>query len=157
MIYVDADRCTGCGACADACPTGALSMVDGLAVIDLGVCSECEACLDACLERAILSVSEPDALPAGAVVALGLSPPRSLATRLPHKLLPWMGTAMGFLSREIMPRLVASLLDAWDRRASNPAATGIDSRSAQPGPSPLADVSRRDSSQRRVRRRRGRR
>ena len=32
--------------------------------------------------------------------------------------LTWLGAALVFAGREIVPRVAASLLDAWDRRAS---------------------------------------
>ncbi|RLC82642.1 MAG: hypothetical protein DRI79_14560, partial [Chloroflexi bacterium] len=34
MVYVDEARCVGCGLCADACPTGAISVVDGVAKVE---------------------------------------------------------------------------------------------------------------------------
>jgi hypothetical protein len=39
-------------------------------------------------------------------------------TRPVPKALTLMGAALAFAGREIVPRVVASLLDAWDRRAS---------------------------------------
>lgn len=53
MIYIDTDRCSGCGSCIDVCPTGALSLVGGIARIEQELCDACHACLGECRERAI--------------------------------------------------------------------------------------------------------
>ncbi|MCU0660734.1 MAG: 4Fe-4S binding protein [Myxococcota bacterium] len=50
---VNKDECTSCEACVDECPAEAISMVDGLAVIDNDACTECGACIDACPAEAI--------------------------------------------------------------------------------------------------------
>lgn len=47
MPIVNASECVGCGACADACPQGAI-VVDDIAVIDEAKCVECGACVDEC-------------------------------------------------------------------------------------------------------------
>lgn len=53
---VNPDLCSGCESCVDACPTEAISMVDGKAVVDPDECTECEACVEVCPEEAISMV-----------------------------------------------------------------------------------------------------
>ena len=42
------DSCIACGACADACPCGAITEGDGKYVINPDECADCGACADAC-------------------------------------------------------------------------------------------------------------
>ncbi|MBC7234538.1 MAG: 4Fe-4S binding protein [Chloroflexi bacterium] len=113
MIYIDERRCTGCGACIEACPAGALQIKNGLAHIDQERCRECEACVGACPQKAILAVSEPVVAERPIPIA---SPARVPDARLASKALPWLGTALLFVGREILPRAVASLWAAAERR-----------------------------------------
>lgn len=50
---VDVEKCEGCGDCVDACPTEAISMVDGKAKVDEDACSDCGACESVCPTEAI--------------------------------------------------------------------------------------------------------
>ncbi len=46
------DKCSGCGSCADVCPTEAIT-VDDVAVVDENECTDCGSCVDECPEEAI--------------------------------------------------------------------------------------------------------
>ncbi|MBO7681103.1 MAG: 4Fe-4S binding protein [Thermoguttaceae bacterium] len=45
---INQDECVGCGACADACPCGAITVDDGKAKVNGEECAGCGACVDAC-------------------------------------------------------------------------------------------------------------
>lgn len=51
-LLIDSKTCTGCEACVSACPFGALSMKEGIAVVD-EKCNFCGACVDVCPVEAI--------------------------------------------------------------------------------------------------------
>ena len=55
-VWIDVTRCTGCGACVEVCPVGAIALVDGKARVDEKLCTGCRACMDACPEGAIQPV-----------------------------------------------------------------------------------------------------
>ncbi len=56
---LDASRCaTGCRACADACPTEAVTASEGALSLDLGRCLFCRECADACPEGALAFTTE---------------------------------------------------------------------------------------------------
>lgn len=57
---VDAGRCAGCGACVEACPSGAIALED-VAVVERGRCAGCGACLGACPVDALALVREASA------------------------------------------------------------------------------------------------
>lgn len=52
LLNIDKDQCIGCGACIDACPFGALSLVDDKVVVN-DKCTGCGACLLACPMHAL--------------------------------------------------------------------------------------------------------
>jgi electron transfer flavoprotein alpha subunit len=51
-LIIDAETCTGCESCVPTCPFGALSMKEGVAVVD-EKCTFCGACVDVCPVGAI--------------------------------------------------------------------------------------------------------
>jgi len=127
MVYIDGERCTGCGVCVEVCPTSAIRLVEDIvgrhAQIDRAVCRECQACIQVCPEEAIRVEAEPAvegalvlAEPGPVQVKTGLRELQPARSAL--RALAWLGPALAFAGREIVPRVAASLLDAWDRRAS---------------------------------------
>ncbi len=52
------ERCTGCGACLDACPAGALSLNRGRAVFDQTKCRRCFQCIPACSQGCISRIGQ---------------------------------------------------------------------------------------------------
>ena len=59
MLHVDTQRCSGCGACVNVCPTGAIQLVNGVAVIDQATCRQCQLCVNVCPEGAIINEGAP--------------------------------------------------------------------------------------------------
>lgn len=50
---VDAEKCTGCEACVDSCPSEAIKMVEEKAIIEVDNCVDCGVCVDECPVEAI--------------------------------------------------------------------------------------------------------
>ena len=135
MLYVDEKRCSGCGTCVDVCPTGAIALRQGMAIIDQERCSQCEACFHACPEQAILSVSERGLVPqherAGAVAASPAPRAGSLAARAT----PALAATLLFVGRELIPRAANYVLDIVDRRMSESRAGSLEERARASGKS----------------------
>jgi len=53
VLNVDRSRCTGCGACVEVCPQGAIKVWGKVAVIDRKLCSQCGSCVEVCPSGAI--------------------------------------------------------------------------------------------------------
>jgi NAD-dependent dihydropyrimidine dehydrogenase PreA subunit len=167
MITINSERCNGCGACIEVCPSGALYLVEGLAAVDNTLCRDCEACIAACPTDALMLVSEgsapePDmprvpALRPEPEVIYVKSQPAPVPTR--SRLLPVMGSLLAWAGREIVPWLADYFLHDRKRQPTG-RQTGASRLSAPNGDSRTGGGrngrrSGRGSGGRRRRRRRG--
>ena len=59
---VNQERCTGCGSCTDVCPSEAITIQDGKAVITME-CIDCGACPRVCPEGAIRKIVTAATIP----------------------------------------------------------------------------------------------
>ena len=123
LIYIDADRCDGCGECVAVCPVDGVRIEEALAVVDQESCNGCEVCMDACPAAAIVSMTGPASedyavtLQPQAVHPQPFARAQGVALRSSARMsvLPWLGAAAVFVGREIVPRVLDLLLDARDR------------------------------------------
>ena len=132
MIYIDTNRCTGCGQCMEVCPTEAIRIVAGKATVSPDDCEECEACMDVCPEGAIMSVTQPVTQDQPVPFQPGIVQPKAYAgvqtaaVARSARWLPWLGAAAVLVRREVVPRLLDVLLDAWDQRTERQTASAVD-------------------------------
>ena len=119
MMQVDLEKCEGCGECLEVCPVEAISLVRGRAVIDPDTCLVCEACAQACPQGAISGFR----MPVPVMEDFHLEPAYSMVpSSQAESRLAWAAPVLSYVSREILPRVVDSLIVALDRRLSSPAA-----------------------------------
>ncbi|MHB8124886.1 MAG: FAD-binding protein [Desulfitobacteriaceae bacterium] len=63
-VIIDKQKCIGCGACLDECPTQALDLVDGTIAVEEAKCTDCGICTESCPANAlslIASAAKPSA------------------------------------------------------------------------------------------------
>ena len=135
MLYVDETRCSGCDACVDVCPTGAIALSQATAIIDQERCTQCEACFHACPEQAILSVSERGLVPEhdrAGPVAVSRAP---RATSLAARAAPALAATLLFVGRELIPLAANYVLDIVDRRMSESRAGSVEATARASGQS----------------------
>lgn len=125
MDRVDEAACTGCGDCVEACPAGAIALMDGRAYIEPAACADCGSCAAACPQGAIVMAASPAyraSIPATSTAALSPSPAVIASTSRagrpeielrvdePHRsrIWPMVGGALAWAARELLPELLAA-------------------------------------------------
>ena len=122
-MYVDPAACNGCGACVDVCPNDAIRLVSGKAVMDQEKCAACAVCVDACPTHAIMEEAPVVVIPEP-VVPVVKPPTVIVPVQEPARTSStWLGTALAFVGREIVPRL----LDVLEQRLLTPAQSSAQS------------------------------
>jgi len=107
-VWVDAARCTGCGACVEVCPVGAIALVGGKARVDEEMCIGCEACVDACPEGAIQPVAQGELVPVPERQAPAIRQPIPLAETAGAVA---VATGVGLLTKA--GRALAQAVERW--------------------------------------------
>ncbi len=133
VIQVNQELCTGCGLCLEACTHGAIQLWDGRARIDQALCKQCEACIETCPDQAINAITMPAHRAPVAEqpsTAIQIIPARNLAATNQaagsiQRLTPLARAALIFLGREVVPRLVDTLIAGLERRLTQPTVTSF--------------------------------
>jgi len=108
IMWVDATRCTGCGACVKVCPVGAIALMDGKARVDEELCTGCGACVGVCPEDAIQPVIHGELIPAPARPVPTAYQPGSLAGPAGAAI---VATGVGLLAKAA--RALAQAVGRW--------------------------------------------
>lgn len=114
MIRVDRSLCNGCGICADACPTGAISVEGRCAVVAAALCRDCAACVSACPVGALGSVAAPVVVIESAPAAVRQRQ-RAATPSWRQAIVPAALSLAGFAWREVVPLLLDGLATAGAR------------------------------------------
>jgi NAD-dependent dihydropyrimidine dehydrogenase PreA subunit len=133
MFQVQETLCAGCETCVAACPVEAIFMEGGYAHIDQDLCTDCGICVDLCPEGAIFVLADSDHIsikeepaasragPPTEIIQVELPPPpvvveESASPSLAQRVAPTVGAALGFLGREVLPKLVQLAVDTIEDR-----------------------------------------
>jgi NAD-dependent dihydropyrimidine dehydrogenase PreA subunit len=117
-IYINADICTGCGACVEACPPQALCLMAGKIVIKPELCTACGACVEACAIGAITIVEPPTLMRPVEVQTPVTARAAQNTPQTRGKLALWTGIAATLIEQQVLPRLMDAFIAALDRRLS---------------------------------------
>lgn len=155
MIIIDRERCTGCGICMDVCPTGAITLVENRAEVDMNLCDRCasldaksaQQCIELCPMEAPSWVTMPDvstslvprpavnlnpAVISDAQIVDGSSHNVMTVHERDRSVLPVFGNALTWVGREIVPRLAPLALDVLDAALERRHTLGESSKSLKP-------------------------
>jgi NAD-dependent dihydropyrimidine dehydrogenase PreA subunit len=126
MVYVDTKTCDGCGLCAEACPHGAIKLLDGVAVVDPELCRETGACLETCPTGALLQVTEPEKKEIQSVPVRTAPLVKQTPAPISKPVVgvgAWLGSALVYLASDVIPQVIGNWMERR-RQASRPTSMG---------------------------------
>jgi NAD-dependent dihydropyrimidine dehydrogenase PreA subunit len=133
-LFINQELCDGCGACVEACPNEAISVLDGKAGIDELLCTSCESCASLCPVGAIQNVpiSTPTVyIPNSSVVSsrdVRIAEPQVVEVLVPNpkrvSLMERLGVALFSFGREVLPYAIDGLVATLEQRIASPRVRG---------------------------------
>jgi ferredoxin len=177
MMWIDPERCTGCGACLEVCRSDAIEIQDGFARVLAERCTECGTCVEVCpqggvlllveaasaadsRERAIAKLAGQPADRPPEIITVRVPPPPALVPERPapaRQLGLALGAALSYLGREVAPRLVRLAVDLVEDQLRPPQEASPTSVQRQSTKRSSVQSMQGGGGKRRQRQRRGRR
>lgn len=114
-VWIDGERCSGCGSCVDECPVGAIVLADGIARVDPEMCTTCGACLEICPEDAIHPVIRGELVPAEDRTALSPARQATLAQQPSRPLVERAAPAVAVVGAGLVAKMTRALAQAVGR------------------------------------------